>query len=291
MPGRRRLGVEAAVAGPVLGPEDAGLAVEAVDRAPDVRLAEQHAGVVDQVAGGEVVGAVDDQVVGRRRSRIALSESSRSSWWTTSTYGLISPDRVAAPTRPWSGRCRTAVDDLALQVGLVDDVEVDDAERADPGRGEVHQRGRAEAAGADTEHLGVLEPLLPGHRHVGDDQVAGVAADLVDGQLGGGLDQRGQRHVALQGYWCLEGSNACRPGSAVCHSAGRSGGANGQGWRRRSRCPWSAASSPARPRRRVDSSRGGWPRPVADLVVDQVDAVGVDIARRRPRRRCTSGPR
>jgi hypothetical protein len=47
----------------VVGPEDAGLAVEAVDRAPDVRLAEQHGGVVHQVPGGEVVGAVDDQVV------------------------------------------------------------------------------------------------------------------------------------------------------------------------------------------------------------------------------------
>ena len=60
---RRGLRVEAAVAGAVLGPEDGGLAVEAVDRAPDVRLVQQHARVVDQVAGGEVVGAVDDQVV------------------------------------------------------------------------------------------------------------------------------------------------------------------------------------------------------------------------------------
>ena len=41
--GRRRLRVEAAVARAVLGPEHAGLAVEAVDRAPHVRLAEQHA--------------------------------------------------------------------------------------------------------------------------------------------------------------------------------------------------------------------------------------------------------
>src|SRR3712207_9131892 len=50
-----------------------------------------------------------------------------------------------------------AVDDLALQVGLVDDVELDDAERADAGRGQVHEHGRAETAGADGEHLGVLD--------------------------------------------------------------------------------------------------------------------------------------
>ena len=47
------------------------------------------------------------------------------------------------------------------------------------------------------EHLGVLQALLPGHPDVGDDQVAGVALDLVDGQLGGRLDQRWQRHDAI----------------------------------------------------------------------------------------------
>src|SRR6266511_3746147 len=62
-PRRGRFRVQAAVARAVLGPEDADLPVEAVDRAPDVGLALQHAGVVDQVAGGEVVRAVHHQVV------------------------------------------------------------------------------------------------------------------------------------------------------------------------------------------------------------------------------------
>jgi len=91
-----------------------------------------------------------------------------------------------------------AVDDLALQVRLVHHVEVDNAQRADPGRGQVQQRGRAEAAGPDAQDLGVLQPLLPGHAHVGDDQVTGVTPDLVDGQRFGGLHQRGQRHDCLQ---------------------------------------------------------------------------------------------
>jgi hypothetical protein len=84
------------------------------------------------------------------------------------------------------------VDDLPLQVRLVDSVEVDDAERADSGRGQVHQRGRAETAGPDTEHPGILQPLLPLDPDIRDDQVARVAADLVNGQLGGGFDERGQ---------------------------------------------------------------------------------------------------
>jgi hypothetical protein len=87
-----------------------------------------------------------------------------------------------------------AVDDLALQVALVDDVEVDDAEGADAGRGQVHQGRRPEAAGTDRQHPGVLEALLPRRGDVRDDQVAAVAHDLCAGQLGGRLDQRRQLH-------------------------------------------------------------------------------------------------
>jgi hypothetical protein len=85
-----------------------------------------------------------------------------------------------------------AVDDLALQVRLVDGVELDDAEGADAGRGQVEQRGAAETAGADHQHPGVLQPLLTGHPDLGNDQVPRIPADLVDGQLVGRFDQRGQ---------------------------------------------------------------------------------------------------
>ena len=67
MPGGGGSGVQVAVvqAPPVRGvlPEHRDLAFEAVDRPPHVRLAGQHRGVVDQIPGGEVVGAVHDQVV------------------------------------------------------------------------------------------------------------------------------------------------------------------------------------------------------------------------------------
>ena len=123
-----------------------------------------------------------------------LSRSSAVLWITTLTSGLISRIESRGGLGLGPADVGLAVDDLALQVGLVDGVEVDDAERADPGGGQVHQGRRAEAAGADAEHPGVLQPLLPVHPDVRDDQVAGVAADLVNGQLGGGLDERGQRH-------------------------------------------------------------------------------------------------
>ena len=71
------------------------------------------------------------------------------------TPGLRSPSRSAADStlaRPMSDG---AVQDLALEVGEVDPVAVDDAERADP-RGREIERGRAaEPAGADEQHAGL----------------------------------------------------------------------------------------------------------------------------------------
>jgi hypothetical protein len=52
------------------------------------------------------------------------------------------------------------VDDLALEVGDVDDVVVDDAERPHAGRGEVERGRRAEAAGAEQQDLRVEQLLL-----------------------------------------------------------------------------------------------------------------------------------
>src|SRR4029453_10437292 len=60
---RRRRGIEAAVAGPLVGSEDGGHALELEDGAVDVGLAREIAGVVDEVAGVEVVRPVDDEIV------------------------------------------------------------------------------------------------------------------------------------------------------------------------------------------------------------------------------------
>ena len=67
------------------------------------------------------------------------------------------------------------VDHLALQVRLVDDVVVDDPDRADAGRGEVERRGRAEAAGAEQQHLGLEQLDLAVVSDLGKKRVARVA--------------------------------------------------------------------------------------------------------------------
>ncbi len=69
--------------------------------------------------------------------------------------------------------------DLALQVRLVDDVGVDDPERAHSGGCEVERRRRAEPARADEEHACVEQPLLPVLADLGDEEVAAVARALL----------------------------------------------------------------------------------------------------------------
>ena len=72
---------------------------------------------------------------------------------------------------------------MPLQVAHVDDVEVDNAERADAGGGEIHRRGRSQTARPDAQHLRRLELALPVHADFRQDQVPAVAPHFVLCQL------------------------------------------------------------------------------------------------------------
>ncbi len=142
-PRRRRLGVEAAVAWAFLGVEDARLTLEAEDRTVHVRLAREHARVVDEVARGEVVRAVDDDVeVLEDVERVLTAERLLETFDVdVRVYVLYAVTGALHLRTPHVGG---AVDDLALQVGLVDDIEVHDAQGSDPRRREVHGEWRTQ---------------------------------------------------------------------------------------------------------------------------------------------------
>jgi hypothetical protein len=71
------------------------------------------------------------------------------------------------------------VDDLALQVGVIDHVEVHNAERADARGRQVKRQRRTESARSDAQDFRGLQLLLPFHAHLGHDQMARVAQDFV----------------------------------------------------------------------------------------------------------------
>ena len=144
-PLRRRLREDTTVARAVLGRlERRYLSLEPQDCAVAERDAGERAGVVDEVARGEVVRAVDHDVVVRdevldvRRGQADLVR-------LDVDVGVLPGDEVARGLDLRAADVRVAVDHLSLEVRALDDVVVDDAERADAGRREVLDGRRPEA--------------------------------------------------------------------------------------------------------------------------------------------------
>ena len=71
---------------------------------------------------------------------------------------------------------------LALQIGEAHLIVVDHREFSDAGGGEIKQRRRADAAGADDEHARGFQLLLARPAHFAQDDVAGVALEFVGGE-------------------------------------------------------------------------------------------------------------
>ena len=168
------------------------------------------AGAVDRVAGGEVVGAVEDHP-GFCNQVLELFAFQAGRDLEDLHLGV----------EPFQGEQRLidlaiahalgAVEDLPLQVGEVDAVRVGERDPADAGRGEIERRRAAQAAGADDERAPRAQPLLSFYPDFGKKDVAAVAEELLVVQLaprGFGLSlASGSRRWA----WCSRPSAAARP--------------------------------------------------------------------------------
>jgi hypothetical protein len=137
--GRRRLRHLAPVAGAVVGQVGAHLALEPEDRAVHHRGAGLERGVVDQVAGREVVGPVHhhvelledlDDVVGPQPHVVGDDVD----------VGVERHERLLGRVDLPLADAVDVVEDLPLQVGRVDHVHVDDADGAHARRRQVHGR-------------------------------------------------------------------------------------------------------------------------------------------------------
>jgi hypothetical protein len=71
------------------------------------------------------------------------------------------------------------VDNLALQVGVINDVKIHDAEGADSSGGQIQNERRSQAAGSNTKHLRLLQLELTVHADFLHDQVARIAQDFI----------------------------------------------------------------------------------------------------------------
>jgi hypothetical protein len=137
--------------------------------------------VGNEIARGEIVGAVGDDVV-------AADEINRVRGGQAHTVGLdrhvrVQPlDQCGRAVDLGPAEVRSAVDDLALQIGQRHGIVIDDAERADARRGEIEQHRRAEPAGADHQHPGAAQRELARSTDLAQYDVAGVSLELLVGQ-------------------------------------------------------------------------------------------------------------
>jgi len=168
------------------------LALETVDCRRYQRPLEDHAGVVDEVARCEPVGAIQHQVVvaeylahvGRLEFECVRDDAN----FRIETREPLAPG-LGLRSAP-RGRVEQH---LTLQVGQIDAIAVEQAERAAAGGCQIQRRRRAEASGADDEYARRLELLLSGGADLREHKVTRVTFALGSRQRHALTRRKGRR--------------------------------------------------------------------------------------------------
>ena len=178
-PGRGWFWKKTAVAGAAqVRGQDAGLALEAEDGAVDVGFLEEHAGIVDQVAGREIVAAIGHEVVGSNEFE-GIPAGQAGGVQEDFDVRIEAGEGVAGRFGLGAAEVRGAMKDLALKIGEVHLVEIHQAQLADTGRRQVEGDGGAEATGAEAKDAGGANFLLAFEADFGQAEVTRVTAQFV----------------------------------------------------------------------------------------------------------------
>ncbi len=134
-----------------------------------------------QIAGREVVAAVDDDVVtGHQIERIVALHPSAVQRELDLRIGRPQPLGGGFELAPPDVRFR--VENLALEIRPVDEVEIGQAEPADSRRRKIERRRRAQAAHSDDEDAPRRQALLARDPDLGQRQMARITAQVDDRQ-------------------------------------------------------------------------------------------------------------
>jgi hypothetical protein len=136
------------------------------------------------MAGGEVVGAVEDYV-DAGGELVELPGIELLLQRGDGDFGIERAERGAGLVDLWQADALRVVEDLPLQVGEVDLIRVGEGELADAAGREVERGGATQPAGADDQRGGRAQPLLPLDPDFGKEDVAAVAEELLVVQLAG----------------------------------------------------------------------------------------------------------
>ena len=141
------------------------------------RDAQVHRCVVDQVASWEVVGTVhDDVVAGHDLKRVLCAEPF--GVWLDLHFWIECGQCIPGRFDLEHADAVCVMKDLPLQIGNLDDVVVDHANRAHACCGQIERCRRAEPTRPEHEDLGVEQLPLSGGPHPAQNQVTGVSRSL-----------------------------------------------------------------------------------------------------------------
>ena len=127
-----------------------------------------HAGVVHAVAGGEIVGAVDDDVVVLDQVQHVFAVDD-GAMLDEVEIGVEILEPPGGGFDLGLADVLDAEENLPLKVARADDIDIGQADGPDARRREVKADRAAQPARADAEDLGVQQLLLPFHADFGED--------------------------------------------------------------------------------------------------------------------------
>src|SRR3954466_3711912 len=161
---RRRFWIQAAIARTILYTEDACLPFKAKNRAIDVWLACQNARIVYQIAGWKIVGTIHDDIeVFKDAQSVVAAETRVETDYVHERINCF--DLFCCRIEFLAAHIGGGVNDLALKIGEVHYVEVDQSKRAHAGGRKIERQWRTKPAGADAKHARCLKLLLTFHSH------------------------------------------------------------------------------------------------------------------------------
>src|SRR6266545_4829265 len=179
--GRGRCRIETAVAGPLVRGEDRGHALELEDGAVDVGLAREIAGVIDEVAGVEIVRPVDDEIVvlDDVHHVVHVDACGQLDHLHVGIQGLDGL-RARVHLRPPHAGC--GMEHLTLKVRHVHHVAVHESHGAHARRGQIERGRGAQSTRTDEQHLGAQKLALSLLADLREKEMTAIALDLVAGE-------------------------------------------------------------------------------------------------------------
>ena len=161
-----------------MGRKDRALSVEAEDGAVDVWLFLKDTDIVRKITGRKIIGTIDDDVIGSD-DLFSILRGEETIVEIDLNIGVDVLDGIPRTVDFFAADIGGSMENLALKVRKIDGVKIHKSDSADARGCQIQGNGGAEAAGADAEDAGSLEPLLALQCDFGHDEMTGVTGDLI----------------------------------------------------------------------------------------------------------------